>query len=128
LLGRLVLQEHLADRVAIQPGHQQHPSDQRLRGPLGHGPPDYKGHERSVMDTPVLLFIWGNARCQSLPLNWFFPDTEGVTGSNPVAPTNKALTSGNAGQLAIWGRFGGPRTGWGSLTTEAVKEGGLSGV
>ena len=25
-----------------------------------------------------------------------FPDTEEVTGSNPVAPTNKALTSGNA--------------------------------
>jgi hypothetical protein len=32
-----------------------------------------------------------------------WPDTEGVTGSNPVAPTHKPLTSGNAGQLAIWG-------------------------
>jgi hypothetical protein len=30
-----------------------------------------------------------------------WPDTEGVTGSNPVAPTNNALTSGNAGQLAV---------------------------
>src|SRR4051794_10768549 len=28
-------------------------------------------------------------------------DTEGVTGSNPVAPTNKALTSENAGQFAV---------------------------
>jgi site-specific recombinase XerD len=34
-------------------------------------------------------------------------DTEGVTGSNPVAPTSKALTSGNAGQFAVWGRFRG---------------------
>jgi hypothetical protein len=41
-----------------------------------------------------------------------FADTEGVTGSNPVAPTSKALTSGNAGQLAVWGRFGGSCTGW----------------
>jgi hypothetical protein len=30
-----------------------------------------------------------------------FADTEGVTGSNPVAPTMKALTSGNAGQVAV---------------------------
>jgi hypothetical protein len=30
-----------------------------------------------------------------------WPDTEEVTGSNPVAPTNKALTSGNAGQIAV---------------------------
>ena len=54
-----------------------------------------------------------------------FADTEEVTGSNPVAPTIKALTSGNAaaliitalasrdaGQLAVRGRFGGPCTGW----------------
>jgi hypothetical protein len=34
-------------------------------------------------------------------------DTEGVTGSNPVAPTTKTLTSGNAGQFAISGRFRG---------------------
>jgi hypothetical protein len=39
------------------------------------------------------------------------PDTEEVTGSNPVAPTNKPLTSGNAGQFAVWGRFGGSCTG-----------------
>jgi hypothetical protein len=38
-------------------------------------------------------------------------DTEEVTGSNPVAPTSKALTSGNAGQFAVWGRFGGSCTG-----------------
>jgi hypothetical protein len=30
-----------------------------------------------------------------------FADTEGVTGSNPVAPTNKALTSVNAVALTI---------------------------
>jgi hypothetical protein len=29
-------------------------------------------------------------------------DTEEVTGSNPVAPTIPVLTSGNAGQLAVW--------------------------
>jgi hypothetical protein len=28
-----------------------------------------------------------------------WPDTEGVTGSNPVAPTSNALTSGNASAL-----------------------------
>jgi hypothetical protein len=39
-------------------------------------------------------------------------DTEEVTGSNPVAPTMPTLTSGNAGQLAVWGWFGGPCTGW----------------
>src|SRR4030095_14968779 len=32
---------------------------------------------------------------------WWFADTEEVTGSNPVAPTNTVLTSGNAGQLAV---------------------------
>jgi len=26
LLGRLALQEHLADRLALEPGHQQHPA------------------------------------------------------------------------------------------------------
>ena len=41
-----------------------------------------------------------------------WPDTEGVTGSNPVAPTHKALTSGNAGQIAGRGRFQGLCTGW----------------
>jgi hypothetical protein len=41
-----------------------------------------------------------------------FADTEGVTGSNPVAPTIDALTSGNAGQSAVRGRFGGPCPGW----------------
>ena len=30
-----------------------------------------------------------------------FADTEEVTGSNPVAPTNKPLTSGNAVALTI---------------------------
>jgi hypothetical protein len=30
-----------------------------------------------------------------------WPDTEGVTGSNPVAPTSKALTSGNAAEPSI---------------------------
>jgi hypothetical protein len=39
-------------------------------------------------------------------------DAEEVTGSNPVAPTTSALTSGNAGQLAVRGRLGGPCTGW----------------
>jgi hypothetical protein len=29
-------------------------------------------------------------------------DPEEVTGSNPVAPAIKALTSGNAGRLAVW--------------------------
>ena len=38
-------------------------------------------------------------------------DTEEVTGSNPVAPTTPPLTSGNAGQFAVRGRFGGPCTG-----------------
>lgn len=38
---------------------------------LGHGPPDNKGHQRPASDTPVLLVIWRNARCQSLPLSWF---------------------------------------------------------
>jgi hypothetical protein len=32
-------------------------------------------------------------------------DTEEVTGSNPVAPTNNTVTSGNAGQFAVRGRF-----------------------
>jgi hypothetical protein len=41
-----------------------------------------------------------------------FPDTEGVTGSNPVAPTSKPLTSGNAGQFAVRSRFQGLCTGW----------------
>jgi hypothetical protein len=31
------------------------------------------------LDTPDLPFAWGNARCQPLPLGWFFPDTEAVT-------------------------------------------------
>src|SRR5512132_2961776 len=31
----------------------------------------------------------------------WFADTEGVTGSNPVAPTNKGLTSGNAVALTV---------------------------
>jgi hypothetical protein len=43
---------------------------------LGHRPPDNKGHQRSASDTPILLFIWRNGRCQSLLLDWFFPDTE----------------------------------------------------
>jgi hypothetical protein len=30
-----------------------------------------------------------------------WPDREGVTGSNPVAPTSKALTSGNAAEPSI---------------------------
>ena len=29
-------------------------------------------------------------------------DMEGVTGSNPVAPAIKVLSSGNAGRLAVW--------------------------
>jgi hypothetical protein len=32
-----------------------------------------------------------------------FADTEEVTGSNPVAPTNKTLTSVSAGQIAVRG-------------------------
>jgi hypothetical protein len=37
----------------------------------------------------------------------WFADTEGVTGSNPVAPTNKTLTSGNAdGPVPSHGRSG----------------------
>jgi hypothetical protein len=39
---------------------------------LGHGPPDNKGYERSVSDTPILLLIWRNALCQPLHLGWFF--------------------------------------------------------
>ena len=41
-----------------------------------------------------------------------WPDTEEVTGSNPVAPTHKTLTSGNAGQFAVRGRFRDLCTGW----------------
>ena len=54
-----------------------------------------------------------------------FPDTEEVTGSNPVAPTTPPLTSGNAvaltiaalcsgnaDQFAVWGRSRGLCTGW----------------
>jgi hypothetical protein len=52
---------------------------------LGHSPPDNHEHGRSLADTPELPFAWGNARCQPLLQDWFFPDTEGVTGSNPVA-------------------------------------------
>jgi hypothetical protein len=48
---------------------------------LGHGPPDNKGHERSLPDTHVPLFIWRNVRCQPLPLDWFFPRTEAVAWS-----------------------------------------------
>ena len=45
---------------------------------LGHVPPDNHGHDRSLLDTRDLPFAWGNARCQSLPLAWFFPETEAV--------------------------------------------------
>jgi hypothetical protein len=52
----------------------------------------------------------GTAVSTAVP-GWF-ADTEEVTGSNPVAPTNKALTSANDGQFAVWGRFQGLCTGW----------------
>jgi hypothetical protein len=41
--------------------------------------------------TPQTCHLPWNARCQPFSLGWFFPDTEGVTGSNPVAPTMSAL-------------------------------------
>jgi hypothetical protein len=44
-----------------------------------------------------------------------FADTEGDGGSTPPAPTTKSLTSRNAGQLAVRGRFGGPCTGMESV-------------
>jgi hypothetical protein len=50
---------------------------------LGHGPPDNSGHKRHLTDTSALPFTWGNARCQQLPLDWFFPDTEAVMGAAP---------------------------------------------
>jgi hypothetical protein len=60
--------------------------------------------------------------CQSLPLDWFFPDTEEVTGSNPVAPTTvfagQNVVGARAGQLTSWlGRAGaarhpGPPSSW----------------
>jgi hypothetical protein len=58
-----------------------------LRLRLGYGPADNSGHERSAPDTPCLRFTWGNAGCQSLPLDWFFSDTEEDGGSTPPAPT-----------------------------------------
>jgi hypothetical protein len=54
---------------------------------LGHGPADNSRHERTVPDTPQLLFSWGNARCQLVPIDMFFPDTEEVTESMFRCPT-----------------------------------------
>jgi hypothetical protein len=44
---------------------------------------------------------YGRARPAGMAVRTAVPciaDTEEVTGSNPVAPTHKALTSGNAGE------------------------------
>jgi hypothetical protein len=54
------------------------------------------GHGRSLPDTPDLPFAWGNARCQSLPLSRFFPDTEEDGGSTPPAPTTPRLNRASA--------------------------------
>jgi hypothetical protein len=110
----------LTRRASPTPGWRlwRRPSIDRPSPPLGahlgHGPPDNKGHQRSVSDTPVPPFIWGNVRCQALPLGWFFPDTEEVTGSNPVAPTIILAGHGVANvepvALATWlGRAGAAR-------------------
>src|SRR4029450_1435630 len=50
------------------------------------------GHRRSKV-------TWENGSEHSGSL--WFADTEEVTGSNPVAPTNNTLTSRNAGQTAV---------------------------
>src|SRR5215211_9357445 len=54
---------------------------------LGHGRADNCGHVRSLTDSSIPLSTWRNTGCQRLWIEWFFPDTEEVTGSNPVAPT-----------------------------------------
>jgi hypothetical protein len=82
---------------------------------LGHGPADTSGHERSLPDTQVLLFTCRNDQCQPLPLDWFFPDTEEVTGSNPVAPTRhhprsgRVFTPGLLYQESVSGSWGSKR-------------------
>lgn len=59
--------EHLSDgplscRASVRHG------ESCLGAHLGDGPPDNKGYQRSVTETPILLFIWGNARYQSVHL------------------------------------------------------------
>jgi hypothetical protein len=51
-----------------------------------------------------------------------FADTEGVTGSNPVAPTGKALTSGNAVALTTMALSNGNA---GQLAVRAGSRGGV---
>jgi hypothetical protein len=66
-----VTEERRLDRPLLRVGGA-------LGAHLGHGPPDNRGHERSVPDTWVLPFTSANVRCQRAPLAWFFPDTEAV--------------------------------------------------
>jgi hypothetical protein len=54
---------------------------------LGHGLADNHRHERSVPDTRDSLFTWENTRCQPLPSDWFFPDTEDVIRAAMSAAT-----------------------------------------
>ena len=61
---------------------------------LGHGLADNSRHERTAPDSLILLFTLGNTRCQPFSTDWFFSDTEGVTGSNPVAPTTVVAGQG----------------------------------
>jgi hypothetical protein len=73
--------------------HRRHAGDPSLPAPVRHetyawGIPGawsngQQGHQRFVPDTLILLFISRNARCQSLPLGRFFPDTETVMGAAP---------------------------------------------
>ena len=60
-----VTEERRLDRPLLRVGGA-------LGAHLGHGPPDNRGHERSVPDTWVLPFTSANVRCQRAPLAWFF--------------------------------------------------------
>jgi hypothetical protein len=51
---------------------------------------------QSPAGIPHPVSTWRNAGCQPVSIDWFFPDTEEVTGSNPVASTTVI-----AGQRAI---------------------------
>jgi hypothetical protein len=66
----------------------------------------FPGRQESVSLRPLRSVVtWENGSEHSGSL--CFADTEEVTGSNPVAPTNKALTSGNAaGPFPSHGRRG----------------------
>ena len=59
---------------------------------------DNSGHSRAAMrPAQQALSAIAAGRCDPPRI----PDTEEIAGSNPVAPTNMPLTSGNAGQFAV---------------------------